>query len=432
MPRADLASVLDGAIPAAILAVSLAATVLLALIHLAVLLDRSPAARAAAAAAAATSASPIAEAEGAILRAVVESESPDLKVGGRAAAKREGYQTVESSEDGRYTPVEAVSGWLLLRTVAQVKRDLFNVIGTGALLALVVCKYTLGSQDTRGGAWLVWPVALSAWMGLLSLVKLAIGYSSALHALQDPASLLQRSRGYQFWEKHTITFFLLQSAVQFLLARSAILHYIASHSEVAYRNLVLEGAKFVVLSLLLNVEILSPRPSVFPSSSNTLDKDGNELPPSPEINACLLSQATFTFIEGFMRSMAVNGRGYYTMAKVPDLRPDDKTARVALAFRSQTASLSANSSLIWQLVWFFKGPLAVQNFWAWVRVSVIALPPLFLKLILGHITMRQRGEEAPFEVAVLFALGMLVTQVVAGLAASQSLYIGRRMCIQIR
>lgn len=72
--------------------------------------------------------------------------------------------------------------------------------------------------------------------------------------------------------------------------------------------------------------------------------------------------------------------------------------------------------------------------WSYIRVTCVVLPPLFLQALLAHIAKRSRGEDddAPTHVAVLYVLGMFLSQVVASLAASQSLYIGRRVCIRLR
>lgn len=95
------------------------------------------------------------------------------------------------------------------------------------------------------------------------------------------------------------------------------------------------------------------------------------------------------------------------MSTIPDLRPDDKSARVLLSYRRDVAFLrSKNWGLTARLFYHFRRELMVQQSWAYLRVAVVALPALLLKGLLGHIAKRSRGEVAPMHVAILYAAAM--------------------------
>lgn len=161
-----------------------------------------------------------------------------------------------------------------------------------------------------------------------------------------------------------------------------------------------------------------------------------------ELHASLLSLATFSYLESWMFRSAfpsLTGAPPISMSTVPDLRPDDKTARVLLSYRRDVAALgrfwkgaNEHGGLTPKLFWHFRHQLFVQQAWSYLRVAVVCLPPLFLKGLLAHIGKRARGEEAPMHLALLWAFGMVFFQIIASLAASQSLFIGRRICIRLR
>ena len=208
-----------------------------------------------------------------------------------------------------------------------------------------------------------------------------------------------------------------------------------------------EAVIFALVATLFIIEILAPRNSRFSSTSSkdrtapdvaTSGGEGPIMPPAPQMNACLLSLATFSFVDQYMYKTAF-GSEKYALETVPDLRPDDKTARIVLSYRRDCAVLndpttpkSSHWGLTAKLVWHFRSQLAAQQFYAYIKAFVIAIPPLFLKALLAHISKRNRGEEAPMHVAILYAFAMFVFQVVGSLASSQSLYIGRRICINLR
>lgn len=263
------------------------------------------------------------------------------------------------------------------------------------------------------------------WLLILSIYKFILSFLTKLRRFQSPTLPYRSSSLYQIIELQTITFFLIFSITTFFDARSAVLTYFfgSTSPEALFRNVAL----FSISTTCALVEITIARPSRFFSYSTTL-------PVSPEIHSSLLSLALFSFINPFMYTVALQ-KEKYSMNIVPDLRPDDKAASVVLSYRTDTASLARSkyfSGLACRLVYHFRSELLQQQLWSFLRVATVALPPLFLQAILAHISKRSRGEPAPLHVGLLYAFGLLISQMIAGLAASQALFIGRRVCIRLR
>jgi hypothetical protein len=283
-----------------------------------------------------------------------------------------------------------------------------------------------------------------------------------LRRLQLPSTPHRLSSLYLALEIHIIPWYFVYSLIEFMNFRSAILDYASASKDVDPSSLVRETAIFTTAILLLLIEMFTPRPSRFSSRSSKKNKSttGDELPQAPEMNASLFSIATFSYLDSFMLRAAFPSSKYppLTMKTVPDLRPDDKTARVLLAFRRDVARLNsgreASGKKPWgltvRLFWHFRWMLLGQQGWSYLRVATIGIPPLLLKELLAHISKRSRAEEAPMHVAIFYAAAMfrespdsstssgtdgarvVVAQVIASLAASQALFIGRRVCIRLR
>ncbi|GAA6009491.1 hypothetical protein JCM10207_003801 [Rhodosporidiobolus poonsookiae] len=418
------------------------------------------------AAAPGVSASPIAQAEQAVLRAVAEKQSPDW-LNPSTQAELLGARPSPSAEEQGQRGVGARD---VARAVWGCKKDVANVLGAAGIVSVLTWKVVRawkGREDGR--AWVAVELASWAWVLVLTLVKLALAFSHRLFALQHP-TLPHRnvSPWYTTLEAHLIPYYILFSTLTgFFDFRTALLDYLSFPYGPALPILKLEGALFGLSTLLFLLEFFSPRPSRFSSrraSKNATvlpqtDLKGRPLPPPPELNASLYASATWSYMHRFQMDAAF--RPPLKLDQVPALRPDDMTARALLAYRQSLVSLarflahcpawvrrrltgSGSGGSGGEEVDVDKAPLAVklgfhffpylvaQNVYALIRVALNGVPPLMLKGILSHISKRNRGEDAPAHVAVLFAWGMFVATVVGSLGSSYSLFIGRRICIRLR
>ncbi|KAL8280166.1 hypothetical protein RQP46_007496 [Phenoliferia psychrophenolica] len=122
----------------------------------------------------------------------------------------------------------------------------------------------------------------------------------------------------------------------------------------------------------------------------------------------------------------------YSLASVPDLLPEDKSAEALRSYREGLKFLGRPRGLIISLLWFNREMLVLGHFWSYVKVLVIALPAYGLKLLLDHLAKRSRGELAPTHVAVLLALGIAAAQLVKAVAAAQSLTTSTTILIRTR
>lgn len=301
-----------------------------------------------------------------------------------------------------------------------------------------------------------------AWVLLLTLVKFALAVNHRLFALRHP-DVPHRQIGafYTTLEQHVIPYLVLYSALTgFFDLRTAILDYHSFPYGPAREAVKVEAALFAISSTLAVLEFVAPRPSRFSSRSASVPMgvtvDGKPLPPTPEVHASLASLATFSYMESFQLRCAFPKRydvGPLKLDNIPDLRPDDKTARVLLSYRHSLTRLDAflarlplrirrrfvpdgegveSLGLTWKLVWHFWPALVAQNVYSLIRVAMNGFPPLMLKGILAHIGARNRGEDAPVHVAVLYAWVLFLTTLVGSIGSSQALFIGRRVCLRLR
>ncbi|POY72104.1 hypothetical protein BMF94_4836 [Rhodotorula taiwanensis] len=185
--------------------------------------------------------------------------------------------------------------------------------------------------------------------------------------------------------------------------------------------------------------------------------DGSGMrPAAPEVNASLFSLITFSFLDTFLLGAAFPKRyGIEPISAqtIPDLRPDDKTARVLLAYRQSVRKLEARLSrvpavvrrrivpegtsvedlaLTSKLVYHFWPLLVAQFWWAMLPVFANAIPPIMLNQLLTAIAARQRGEHIPNHVLVLYAWITFMATILVSIGRVMALLTGRRICIRLR
>lgn len=85
-----------------------------------------------------------------------------------------------------------------------------------------------------------------------------------------------------------------------------------------------------------------------------------------------------------------------------------------------------------QICWFFLPDLITQCGWASIAPFMVVLPPIFIRLLLQWVTARERGQDAPVHVALLYVAGLFSAQMAAKLCMSQALIMGRRLCVRAK
>ncbi|KAM0753978.1 hypothetical protein T439DRAFT_342117 [Meredithblackwellia eburnea MCA 4105] len=391
----------------------------------------------------------IAEAENEVILGVVQEQSPDLDLkdvlamGVGAGNVKHALDTSALDDDDEADEIATgpVTAGTVLKALWGTKKDILNVLGSAALMALLVVRLK-DNRRVDGVNWYPFIITAWAWTLFLTLAKLAVSFKTRLRRLRVPHSVHHISSWYTLLEIHFIPWLFVYTSVTFFDVRSALIdHFTRPNVKVDFG---IEIAIFSVTFALLIVELFAPRPSRFASRA----RRGTESPtaagpqvepaPSPELNACLFSIATFSFVDSFMfrHAFPTSTTPPLNIDAVPDLRPDDRTARVLLGFRRDGALLNARTGSTWgltaRLVWYFRYQLAEQQLWSLIRVATVVLPPMFLKGILSYLKRRNEGIETPFHVALLFAFALFFFQIIAALSGSLSLYIGRRICIRLR
>ncbi|SCZ89011.1 BZ3500_MvSof-1268-A1-R1_Chr1-1g00891 [Microbotryum saponariae] len=478
--RCFMRRTIDGLIPLACLSISLLSALLITLFHLYLVIsrrrarnkeavsssrDRTPHRRRRSSIASQeikrAGLSAITEAENEVILAVVRDASPDLsaKELETLAGETGSPSAIDDEDEELERATLQLGAGMVVSAMWSNKKDVLGLLGAAGVLGLSVVKMLAATDD--GANWLVFGVTtwvsrpvlgspypgsrsltflelygFQSWMTLLSLIKLAISVSRKLGSLQAPNRPHRGlPRVYTFLELNLIPWLLVYQVIAFQDVYDAL----TSSRPSTAREIRIEVALFALTLAMTAVEMFSPRPSRFTSRSakhNHSSAESGNLPPSHELNASLYSLLTFSYVGGFLFRHA---RTTIQRDDIPDLRPDDRTARVVLNFRRDCGHLrrsfpkrARSLGMTVKLLFHFRKLLMAQQLWALITALSRAIPSLFLRGLLNEIAKRTRGEEAPVHVALLFATGMFFSQLISTVAASQALYIGRRIGIRLR
>ncbi|SCV71655.1 BQ2448_3243 [Microbotryum intermedium] len=445
--RCFLRRTIDGLIPLACLSVSLFSTFLITLFHLYLISvrrraraqevvssrDRTPPRRRRSSIASQeikrAGLSAITEAENEVILAVVRDESPDLsaKELETLAGETGAPSAIDDEDEELERPTLKLSAGMVVSAFWSNKKDVLGLLGAAGVLSLSVVKSLAATND--GANWHLFGVTTWSWMTLLSLIKLAISFTRKLGSLQAPNRPHRGlSRVYTFLEFNIIPWLLVYQVIAFLDVYDAL----TSSTPSTTREVRIEVALFALTVAFTAVEIFSPRPSRFTSRSKWVQ----QLPPPLECNVSLFSHMVLAYLDGFLLR---HTRTTITAEDIPGLHPDDRTARVMLQFRHDCTYLlrllpqrARSFGMALKLLFHFRNPFLAQQVWALLTAVSRAVPSLFLRGLLNEIAKRNRGDDAPLHVALLFVVGMFFSQFLATVAASQALAIGRRVGIRVR
>ncbi|KAK4700532.1 hypothetical protein P7C70_g5712, partial [Phenoliferia sp. Uapishka_3] len=285
----------------------------------------------------------------------------------------------------------------------RTKHDVAALLGILGISSLEIVRFVGHlTEESAGVKWLAFE--MSAWICALALSLLPFLPSDLGSFPSD---------------------FLLLPWVLLSVVTSFLDFWFSTFSYSTKNAFTLEASLFVLTTMTAFVMLTAPRPSSYTYSTT------NRLPPPLELNKSLLSHITFSYVDPVVYRMAFPGRNApsYSLATIPDLLPGEKSASQLGAYREGLAYLNEERkekgkeewSFVWGLLWYNRGPLAVGFAWSWVKVAVVALPPLGLKLLLQLLAKRSRGESAPTHVALLLAIGIAFFQMVKAVASARCL-----------
>ena len=210
---------------------------------------------------------------------------------------------------------------------------------------------------------------------------------------------------------HTAPLYCLQWIFAAVLFRSALIHPLVSLP----RYLAISHFALITLLALLAITTRRGNRDVL-----LIYEDGTK--PSPEPLASFASLMTFSWLDPLIRL------GYKRPLEIIDIwniLPQEKASQVLEDFRH----VKKSSRLAFRLLRFFSPGLLQQQFWATLESVLMFLPPLLLKAVLEYV---ENPGAIPASTAWLYVILLPIVIMADGMAAGQSLWLGRKICIKLR
>ncbi|KAL5351830.1 Transporter of the ATP-binding cassette (ABC) [Pseudogymnoascus australis] len=214
----------------------------------------------------------------------------------------------------------------------------------------------------------------------------------------------------RLWD-HTAVLYTTMWLLQIIIFRSVLIHPRTTLTQ------VLVVSEFSLTTLLFGIALTTRKGN----KAVVMEWDG-DIEPSREPLASLFSLATFSWVDSIVYT------GYIKTLEITDvwnLAPKDKTAAVLDRYRQ----LPKTMKLMWHLLRFFRGKLLAQCTYAFFSAWFTFAPTLLLKSILEYI---EDPGETPRNVIWLYVILLAFTDIIRSLLDQQALWIGRKVCIQLR
>ena len=318
-----------------------------------------------------------------------DEEDEDLAIhgggGGRLALAR-------TSTKGSVVQADSPPGQTLSVVVEELA--ICGLVAVNAI-ALVASPSSPPGQDRHHLAAIA---GLTTWLYVLLLVSLRLFLGGT--AWRVP----------QLWN-HTAAVYSFQWLFVVGIFRSVLIH---PGSRLAQILVIIE---FSLTSLLFGMAITMRK-----GNKTILLEWEDGVPPSRENLASLFSLITFSWVDSIV------WRGYKQTLEIDDvwnLLPKDKAATVLANYRQvkKTVSLPVH------LVKYFKGMLILQALWAILSGLFTFAPTMLLKAVLEYV---EDSSQAPRNVLWLYVILLPVTDLLRSFGDNQALWIGRKICINIR
>ncbi|KAL2197749.1 hypothetical protein P885DRAFT_35250 [Corynascus similis CBS 632.67] len=268
------------------------------------------------------------------------------------------------------------------------------VAGLVATNAIALATGAYGRE--RGGIAAI--AGLAVWIYVLILVSLRLFLGATQWRIP------------RIWN-HTAAIYSAQWLFSVIVFRSALIH---PGSQLGQTLAIVE---FVLTSLLFSMAIGTRK-----GNKTILLEWEDGIEPGRENLASLFSHYTFSWVD----SIVYEGwKEPLTIGRVWNLLPKDKAAAVLANYRL----LRKTTSLAVHLVKYFKGILLVQALWAVLGGALTFAPTLLLRAILQYV---EDPSVAPRNVLWLYVILLPLTDILRSICDGQALWIGRKICINIR
>jgi ABC-type multidrug transport system fused ATPase/permease subunit len=311
-----------------------------------------------------------------------ESEDEALSInGGRLGL-------VRTTTKGSLVQADTPPGQTLSVVVEEIA-----IVGLVAVNAVALATHSFGK-----GGHLAAITGLTVWLYTLVLASLRLFLGKT------------QWRVPRLWN-HTAAIYSLQWLFMLIVVRSVFIHPSSRTTQ------VLVIIEFALTSLLFGMAISTRKGN----KTVVLEwEDGIE--PSKENMVSLFSHYTFAWVdeivwEGYRQPM--------DMSRVWNLLPKDKAGAVLDTYRH----FKKTTFLALHLLKYFKGLLIVQAVWAVAGGVLTFGPTLLLKAILEYV---EDPSIAPRNVLWLYVILLPVSDIARSVADNQALWIGRKICINIR
>jgi ABC-type multidrug transport system fused ATPase/permease subunit len=304
-----------------------------------------------------------------------------------------------SISGGRLALVKTTTKGSIVQADTPAGQTLSVVVEEVVIAGLVVVNALALATDSYGkGGHIAAITGLTVWLYALVLVSLRLFLGNT------------QWRVPRIWN-HTASIYSLQWLFNIIVFRSVFIHPSSRTTQ------ILVIVEFALTTLLFGIAISTRKGN----KTVVLEwEDGIE--PSKENLASLFSHYTFAWVdeivwEGYKQPM--------DMDRVWNLLPKDKAAAVLDNYRH----FKKTTFLALHLLKYFKGLLIVQSVWAVIGGALTFGPTLLLKLILEYV---EDPAVAPRNVLWLYVIMLPISDIARSVADAQALWIGRKICINIR
>ncbi|KAK4099542.1 P-loop containing nucleoside triphosphate hydrolase protein [Parathielavia hyrcaniae] len=268
------------------------------------------------------------------------------------------------------------------------------VAGLVAVNAIALATGAYGRQ--RGGIAAI--AGLTVWVYALILTSLRLFLGNTPWRVP------------RIWN-HTAAIYGFQWLFTLVIFRSVLIH---PSSQLTQTLVIIE---FALTSLLFGMAISTRK-----GNKTILLEWEDGIEPGRENLASLFSHYTFSWVDSIVWS---GWKEPLTIKRVWNLLPKDKAAAVLANYRQ----FRKTSSLAFHLVRYFKGLLLAQALWAVGGAVLTFAPTLLLRAILQYV---EDPAMAPRNVLWLYVILLPVTDILRSVCDGQALWIGRKICINIR
>lgn len=300
---------------------------------------------------------------------------------------------------GRLALVKTATRGSIVQADAPPAQTLSVVVEELAIIGLVAVNLTALATGAYGGkASLPSVIGLVAWVYVLVLASLRLFLGNT------------QWRVPHLWN-HTAAIYSLQWLFNLIIFRSAIVRPTSKLAQ------VLVIVEFALTTLLFGLAITTRK-----GNKTVLLEWEEGIPPSRESLASLFSSYTFAWVD------PITWQGYKQTMELKDvwnLLPKDKAGAVLAQYRQVKKTVA----LSYHLLAYFKGLLLAQVWWAILSGIFTFMPTMLLKAILEYV---EHPGQAPLNVLWLYVILLPIADLVRSVADNRALWIGRKICINVR